>query len=136
MKELHKLLKYRDYYVYSKMHEFLRIKHGENREEAVDTYSNIVRNFYLQGDERWAFDIALDCIRNFTESEVAFIQEHKEIFDYHFNYGMYVRNTYVHPSRFHPYLTPDKISSIVYNFIIGIVCEEVNPFKKIADKEN
>ena len=130
MQEFHKLLKYRDYYVYSTEHEFLRIKHGEYREDAINTYSNIVKHLYLQNEERWAFDIALDCIRNFTDSEITFIQEHKEILDYHFYYGMHVRNKYVHPSRFHAYLMADDVSSLVYDYLIGIVCEDVNPFFK------
>lgn len=130
MKVLHELLKYRDYYIYSLTHEALRIRHGEDREGAVETYSKMIRNLYLQGEERWAFDIALDCIRNFTESEIAFIQEHKEIFDYHFQYGMYVRNRYVHPSKFHAYLLADHVSSKVYQFLIGIVCEDVDPLSK------
>ena len=130
MKEFNELLKYRDYYVYATVHEFLRIRRGEKHEEAVEAYSRVVRNFCLQGQERWAFDIALDCIRNFTDSELAFVQKHKEIFDYHFGYGMYVRNNYVHPSKFHVYLTAEKISSYVYSFIMGIVCEDRKLFSE------
>ena len=128
MKEFNALLKYRGHYIYSLRDEFLRIGYGDDREGAVKTYSDLIKNLYLQGEERWAFDIALDCVRRFTEEEIDTITRNKEIENYHFGYGLYVRNQYVHPSLFHACLMPDHISSLVYNFIIAIICEDTNPF--------
>ena len=130
MKEFNALLKYRSQYIYSLRHEFLRIGFGEDREDAVKVYSSLIKNLYLQGEERWALDIALDCVRRFTEEEIDIIKRNKEIENYHFGYGLYVRNRYVHSSLFHAYLMPDHISSLVYKFIVAIICEDVNPFKE------
>ena len=128
MKQLNQLLKYREYYVYLSDSETIWFAAGEEKEAAIDAYSSAIRNCILRGDDKWALDIALDCIRNFTDDEIKHVEKNKEIFDYHLGYGMYVRNKYVHPSRFHVYLMADKISSIVYKLLIGIICEDVNPF--------
>ena len=130
MRKLHWLLWYREYYLYSHDYEAVMVAEGEHKERATKFYSSAIKDMFLQGEKKWALDIALACIHDFTDEEVEFVQKNKQIYDYHFRYGMYVRNQYVHPSKFHVYLSPDRISSMVYDFIIAIVCPGVNPFAK------
>lgn len=130
MKGLHELLQYRNCYRYSKRCEHLHFIPAENEEQAIELYSRIIQNCAFTGTEQWALEIALDCIREMTVEDLVYIAEHKDIEEYHLNYGLYVRNTYIHPSRFHFYSCPDKMSTLVKQFIIGIICPEHNPFKE------
>ena len=77
---------------------------GEEHDAAKELYAHIVKNYFLKDDDKWAFDIALDCVHNFTDEEVGIVQRQGEIGDYHFGYGMYVRNHYVYPSKLHKLL--------------------------------
>ena len=121
MKEFNKLLEYRDYYEYDFECEVIRIKDGAAHDYAKELYSHIVRDFFLKDDDKWALDIALDCVHNFTEEEIEIVNRQGEIGDYHFGYGMYVRNHYVYPSKTHCYLMADHISGRVAAFIYTIM---------------
>ena len=126
MLEFNKLLNYRAYYEYDFECEAIRVKSGEYYDEAKKLYSHIVRDFFLKDDDKWAFDIALDCVHNFTEEEIQIVNRQGEIGEYHFGYGMYVRNRYVHPSQCHTYFMADSVSSRVEEFIYTIMFSVYN----------
>ena len=128
MKELNELLAYRNYYVYNERTEAILIAKGPKHDVADEIYCSALNLLSLKDEDKWALDIALDCIRNFTDDEIAHVCKNEEIHNYHFGYGMYVRNQYVHSSRRHTLLMPDRISSEVKKYIIGIICPELNPF--------
>ena len=79
MKELNKLLKYRSYYEYDFNSESICVANGELYDEAQKLYSNIVSTYFCDCDEKWAFDIALDCIRNFTEEDLGTLVKRRGI---------------------------------------------------------
>ncbi len=121
MKEFNELLKYRQYYEYDYDCEAIKVLGGEFHNEATELYSHFVKDYFMTDKEKWPFDIALDCIKNFTDEECSTIKSQEEIFDYHFGYGMYVRNKYIHPSKFHSYYMADNISSRVAAYIYTIL---------------
>lgn len=129
MEDFNKLIKYRSYYRYDFGCEALRVMNGEECEEAKQLYSHCVRDYFLEGNDKWALDIALDCIRKFTDEEIETIQRQGNIYEYHFGYGLHVRNHYVHPSMFHRYLMADRISGCVEEFIYTILLPEYKRFK-------
>ena len=126
MKEFNKLLQYRAYYEYDFECEVIRVAQGDHHDEAQELYAHLVHDFCMRDSDKWAFDIALDCIRNFKDEECEFIKSHGEIFDYHLGYGMYVRNKYVHPSKLHIYLMADNVSSDVAGFLYTILLPVYN----------
>lgn len=130
MKEFNKLLQYQDYYEYDYDCEVIRIAEGDKHEEARKLYAHIVRDFFLWDGDKWAFDIALDCIRRFDEQELNCIISDGEIKDYHFGYGMYVRNNYIHTSNIQPYLSADNVSGRVSAFIYTILFPTYNCLSK------
>ena len=130
MKEFNKLIEYRSYYEYDFNCEALRVNTGEDSDEAKKLYSHLVRDYFLEADDKWAFDIALDCVHNFTDEEIEIIQRQEEIFDYHFGYGLYVRNHYVYPSKCHIYFMADYVSSRVEAFIYTILMSKYNCLSK------
>ncbi len=126
MKEFNKLLKFRDYYEYDFDCEVIRVMDGALHDEAKALYSHFIKDFFMKDTDKWAFDIALDCVHNFTDDECEIIQRQGEIFDYHFGYGMYVRNRYVHPSKLHSYYMADNVSSAVAGYIYTILLPVYN----------
>lgn len=124
MKELNKLLKYRSYYEYDFNSESICVANGELYDEAQKLYSNIVSTYFFDRDEKWAFDIALDCIRNFTEEDLGTLVNRRGIFNYHSGYGMYVRNHYVHQNRLHLCWMPDNVSARVEELIYAMVLSD------------
>ena len=130
MEDFNKLIKYRSYYEYDFGCEALRVKEGADSEEAQKLYSHYVRDYFLDGDDKWALDIAIDCVHNFSDEEIEIIQRQEEIGDYHFGYGMYVRNRYVHPSKYHVYFMADHVSGRVADFIYTILFPKYNCLSK------
>lgn len=126
MKEFNQLLKFREYYEYDFDCEAIRIVSGESHDVAKSLYSHFVKDYFMKDEDKWAFDIALDCIKNFTDDECNIIKKQEEIFDYHFGYGMYVRNHYVHPSQFHSYFMADTVSGRVAAYIYTILLPTYN----------
>ena len=120
------LLKYISYYEYDFKEEAVYIADGNESSKAYNLYKDTVKQHCEDLEEKWALDIALDCVRNMNDEERERIQKEGEIPFYHFGYGMYVRNKYVHPSSKHLYLEADYISSIVEKFIYAILIEEEN----------
>jgi hypothetical protein len=120
------ILKYRSYYVYDFEFEDIQVAEGEDHDAAQALYDKMTKDCVADAEEKWAFDIALDCVRNFTEADCANIREQGEIPFFHFGYGMTVRNKYVHPSKVHTYFMADDVSSTVEKFIYAILIEEEN----------
>ena len=130
MKEYNKLMSYRAYYEYDFDCEVIRVVEGEEHDAAKELYAYIVKNYFLTDDDKWAFDIALDCVHNFTDEEVGIVQHQGEIGDYHLGYGMYVRNHYVYPSKLHHYFMADNVSGRVAAFIYTIMFPVYNCLSK------
>lgn len=117
--EEHTLLEYKSYYVYDFKDEAILVEDGDDQGAAYDVYAKTAKQ--LGYEDKWAFDIALDCIRNFTDQEIEDIKKQGEITDYHFGYGMYVRNKYVHKAKMHFAPMADYISSQVEKFIYAVL---------------
>lgn len=120
--DFHKLLKYKAYYLYDYEFEDIQVAEGDDHDAAYDLYDQVTKDAFANDEDKWAFDIALDCVRNMTDEERELIQKRGEITDYHFGYGMYIRNHYVYPSKKHFYIMADDVSSDVEKFIYAILC--------------
>ena len=120
------ILKYKSYYEYDFEEEAIYVADGDEKAAAYNLYAKITKDCVTNGEDKWAFDIALDCIRNFTDEECANIREQGEIPFFHFGYGVTVRNKYVYPSKKHTYFMADDVSSTVEKFIYAILIEEEN----------
>ena len=125
------IFKYRSYYVYDFKDEAIKVAKGKEQAEASELYAQIVKEKFSDDEEqrafaidKWAFDIALDCIRNLPDEDIADIKKQGKIIDYHFGYGMYVRNTYVYKAKKHFAPMADYISSQVEKFIYAVLNDE------------
>ena len=120
------ILKYRSYYEYDFKHEAIYVAEGDESSKAYRLYREMVMERCPEIEDKWALDIALDCVRNFTDEECEIIKKQGKIANYHFGYGLYVRNHYIHPSKAHFYGMADDVSSAVEDFIYAILIEEEN----------
>lgn len=115
------LFKYKSYYVYDFEREAIQVIEGDEYKEAYNLYAQITKDCFTYEDDKWAFDIALDCVRNMTDEECERIKKEGAIPFYHFGYGLHVRNKYIHPSKLRAYIMADNVSSAVENFIYAIL---------------
>lgn len=129
MQDFNKLILYRSYYEYDFDCEAIRVNSGDESAKAKQLYSHIVREYFSDADDRWAFNIALDCVHNFTDEKIEIIQRQEGIFNYHFGYGLYVRNHYVYPSKCH-LMEADYVSERVEAFIYTILLPKYNCLSK------
>ena len=120
--EEHTLLEYKSYYVYDFKDEAILVADGDDQGAAYDVYAKTAKQ--LDYEDKWAFDIALDCIRNLPDEDIADIKKQGEIVDYHFGYGMYVRNTYVYKAKKHFAPMADYVSSQVEKFIYAVLLDK------------
>ena len=122
-KDFNSLFKYKSYYEYDFESETIQVAEGDAHEAAQELYAQITKDCLTHEDDKWAFDIALDCVRNMTDEDCSLIKEKGEIPMYHFGYGMYVRNRYIHPSVVHRHLMfiADDLSSTVEDYIYAIL---------------
>ena len=116
------IFEYRSYYEYDFKHEAIYVADGDETAQAYSLYAKMVKQRCETLEDKWAFDIALDCVRNFTDEECEIIKQQGKIANYHFGYGLYVRNRYIHPSKAHFYGMADNVSSDVEDFIYAILC--------------
>lgn len=128
MIDLSYFLLYKSYYAYDFEREELFIIEGEFHDKAQTLYTQIVEARNLSEDDKWMLSIALDCIRDFSEKDIALILKEGQIFDYHFSYGMYVRNRYAHPSELHTNFMADDVSDRVSEFIYAILLPDNSCF--------
>ena len=124
MIDLKYFLFYKSYYAYDFEREELFITEGELHDKAQTLFNQIVQDRNLSEDDKWMLSIALDCIRDFSEKDIALIRKEGQIFDYHFSYGMYVRNRYAHPSKLHTNYMADDVSERVAEFIYAILLHD------------
>ena len=115
------IFEYRSYYEYDFEQEAIYVAKGDESSKAYDLYKQMVMELCPEIEDKWAFDIALDCVRNMTDEDCSLIKEKGEIPMYHFGYGMYVRNRYIHPSKKHTYFMADDVSSTVADYIYAIL---------------
>ena len=119
-------MKYISYYEYDFKEEAVYIADGDESSKAYNLYREMVTQRCEDLEQKWALDIALDCVRNMTDEERELIQKQGEIPFFHFGYGVTVRNKYIHPSKVHTYFMADDVSSTVEDFIYAILIEEEN----------
>ena len=53
--------------------------------------------------------------------DLNYISKHPQVTEYHFGYGMWIRNNYIHCSKRHDFMMADDISSEVLRDIFAIV---------------
>lgn len=53
--------------------------------------------------------------------DLSYISKHPQVTEYHFGYGMWIRNKYIHHSKKHEFMMADDISSEVLRDIFAIV---------------
>lgn len=115
------LLEYIDYYVYSKEDEQIQIQEGTEKEMAESLYKQFVQTHDISGDDLWAFDISLDCLRKMSKKDRNYLAEHTDYNDYHFGYAMYIRNNYIHGSKKRFVLMADDTSFQVMEYMFSIL---------------
>lgn len=130
------IFEYRSYYEYDFEQEAIYVAKGDESSQAYNLYREMAMERCPEIEDKWALDIALDCVRNMTEEECALIREQGKIPFYHFGYGMTVRNKYVHPSKKHTCFVADDVSSTVEDYIYAILCSEESQIKSMNLKEN
>ena len=123
MKEWRVLMDYIDYYVYSYDEEKIIIQDGEKKNKAQFVYEQITKTYGISEKKNniWAFDIALDCLRNLDDKDRTYIGENPEYHLYHFSYSMYVRNQYIHCAKKHMVFMADHISGEVMGYIFTVL---------------
>ena len=126
MKDMQRLLNYIDYYIYSFASERICIAEGTAHDAAQEIYSHIIRSQQLQGDEVWAFDIALDCIREMSELERAILSKEGTLSPHHFGYGLRIRNKYLYPAKCHVLQSADEQSEQVMRVILTILASNAS----------
>ncbi len=136
MKELHELLEYINYYEYSKTTEEILFAPGPYHREAKKKYEDTLQALetfpepsaffmrYPVEADKWAIDIAIDCVRQMSEEDRDYVVHHQNDIEYHFGYAMWIRNEYIHSSKNHFCLIPDSESSKVMEIIFSIVDEK------------
>lgn len=129
MKEWNKLLEIIDTFIYDNATERIIFNSFAQPMIAKEIYDAMVNEYGIGRDENtlWAFDIALDCVRNMKDSDRDYL---KESYNIHFHgYGMYIRNRYIHCATIHKaYLSADHQCSIVLEFIYTILHRYYNMF--------
>lgn len=123
MKEWRVLMDYIDYYVYSYDEEKIIIQDGERKSKAQFLYEQITKTYGISAKKNalWAFDVALDCLRNLDDKDRKYISQNPEYHLYHFNYAMYIRNHYVHSANKHRLLTAEWLSGEAMGYMFTIL---------------
>ena len=89
--------------------------------EAKSLYEEIIEKYFKDENSIWCFDIALDCISNVSGEDLSYISKHPQVTEYHFGYGMWIRNKYIHCSKRDDFMMADDISGEVLRDIFAIV---------------
>lgn len=130
MKEWNMLLNGIDSFVYDFDKEEIVFDSSEHSAVAKEIYDSFIKTYNIDKNprEKWAFDIALDCVRNMNDKDKEYLTESYEI-DF-FGYGLYIRNKYIHCSKVHKelILCPDGQCSEVLGFIYTILHRYYNCF--------
>ncbi len=144
MKEWQGLLNYINLYVYDEAEEEIMVKHGPDAEAAYREYEKCLglldletveevggveliqcilglNDGFKENTEKWAFDIAIDCVRGLDQDGRKRLQTIMSQSEYHMNYGMWIRNRYIHPAQKHNKGMADDISYSVLEKIFSIL---------------
>ena len=89
--------------------------------EAKSLYEEIIEKYFKDENSIWCFDIALDCISNMSGEDLSYISKHPQVTEYHFGYGMWIRNKYIHCLKRDDFMMADDISGEVLRDIFAIV---------------
>ena len=81
----------------------------------------MIEKYFKDENSIWCFDIALDCISNMSGEDLSYISKHPQVTEYHFGYGMWIRNNYIHCSKRDDFMMADDISGEVLRDIFAIV---------------
>ena len=81
----------------------------------------MIEKYFKDENSIWCFDIALDCISNMSGEDLSYISKHPQVTEYHFGYGMWIRNKYIHCSKRDDFMMADDISGEVLRDIFAIV---------------
>ena len=121
MKAFQKYLNYLDAYFYNEETESLDIRFRPEAQEAMAFHQTVIGQFGLDREDRWILEIALDALRQLPQRDRDFMAVHMNDSDYHFDLGLWIRNTYIHPSRKYGRLMADSVSSAAIRFIFTIL---------------
>ncbi len=80
-----------------------------------------MRKVYAKTKEEFIKEVVADCILNLTDENIKFLLNHPDYTPYHFGYGFYIRNKYIHAkdcseAGFWP--DPDELSGEIFDQII------------------
>ena len=129
MKEWYILLDVIDSFVYDFDEEKIVFNDSSCSLAARKMYESYIKTYDISGNEKWAFDIALDCVRNMKSGDREYLKESCEV-DF-FGYGLYIRNKYIHcAKRHHGFFGGDHQCSVVLSFIYTILHRYYNRFNK------
>lgn len=128
MKEWHYLLTVIDSFVYDKDLEEIVFSETEEAKKAKSIYENLIKEYNINDEnQKWALDIALDCVRQMSEKDRAYLRESYDV-DF-FGYGLYIRNNYIHCAKKHRgFFCADNQCSVVLSFIYTIMHRYYNRF--------
>jgi len=130
MREFNRLLEYREYYIYDTEHEVFCIATGAAHTAALELYMQLVEDYFPDEYTQWKFQVALDCVHNFSDKDIKTIQSQEKIFNFHHGYGMYVRNHYVYGNKKYGHAMADGVSDAIEKLIYTIVLPVYNCFSK------
>lgn len=121
MKEWHYLLTVIDSFVYDKNLEKIVFDETAESQKAKSIYDNLINQYNINDEnQRWALDIALDCVRQMSDKDRDYLKESYNV-DF-FGYGLYIRNNYIHCAKKHRgFFCADNQCSIVLGFIYTIM---------------
>ena len=86
-----------------------------------------MNNIYEETELKFVIAVAEDCIKNMTEEDKHYIRLHPCSVEYHFSYGMYIRNQYIYNQDFFNLnfiCNPDDLSMKILNMIISKLIPE------------
>lgn len=76
----------------------------------------------LMDSNEFVEHVARDCIANMSEEDKQCFREDKDPDSYHFGYGMYIRNKYIHGKDLPLFVPqPDMLSELIIEKIIDII---------------
>ena len=82
MREFNRLLEYREYYIYDTEHEVFCIATGAAHTAALELYMQLVEDYFPDEYAQWKFQVALDCVHNFSDKDIRTIQSQEKIFNF------------------------------------------------------
>ena len=88
---------------------------------------NKMNNIHAKTELKFVTEVAEDCIKNMTEEDKHYMRLHPCVIEYHFTYGMYIRNHYIYNqdfSKLNFICNPDNLSMKILEMIISKLIPE------------